>query len=51
MELICLKLILPAFHKGGININANPVIIRDRKATALIDAQGGFGQVAGQNGG
>ena len=41
-----LEAYLARISQGGININANPVIIRDRKATALIDAQGGFGQVA-----
>lgn len=43
-----LEAYLARISQGGININANPVIIRDRKATALIDAQGGFGQVAGK---
>lgn len=33
---------------GGIDTGVSPVVIKDSRSTALIDARGSFGQVAGK---
>jgi LDH2 family malate/lactate/ureidoglycolate dehydrogenase len=39
---------LERLHAGGINGQVSPKVIKQRGAVAVIDSQGGFGQVAGE---